>query len=342
MLLFLALAVLAVCFKEELKAYFSSPPPPPQRTERKSESAIAVVLINGDGDKLDPDLVSLGACGGLAESEGKETIVYLVGNLGKTTKLARSHLDETFVRGFAASSKLSVVVPPFNAAKGYAERIIQIFAMYLTLDSVNRIYLGSLHSDQVGELLEGVPDELREKVILLPSVNVSPIVTRLIDESKFQVAEVLMTMETVEEDVKQQDVKDSDSEAEDFPLLNFHPVAPKHKPRSALIGRNALPTPQTTPPPAPFKVPKARFHPAERPCNNYYLSPNGCSNSNCTFSHHYSFTAEEWAAFPALIKSFVCPYMRDHGHCNCPYTPSACPYGIRCHYLKAGLPHSAR
>ncbi|ORY88986.1 hypothetical protein BCR35DRAFT_350501 [Leucosporidium creatinivorum] len=89
------------------------------------------------------------------------------------------------------------------------------------------------------------------------------------------------------------------------------------------------------------------------PCNEFYLSPNGCRHGDCPYSHDYKFNPQEWRDYPAVIKSKVCRNVKAgggaesckfgdsclYGHA-CPFTWDACPYVERCFFAQAGLPHA--
>ncbi|GAA6031601.1 hypothetical protein JCM8097_006543 [Rhodosporidiobolus ruineniae] len=331
-MLLLVLAILAFCYKEQLMEFLATPVPvqtvkgePKEESEEvkgeKEDAKAAVLLLSGDGDQLNSALIKAGEVGGRQASEQLHSIVHevtggemevvvnIVSNSGATTALAHSRFTDAFLRGLGSTSHLTFLVPPQNGPGGFAERIIQLLSLYIDLDSVSHILVGSLHSQVVVDYLSGVPAELRSKIILVSTINLVSSARELVEDQGYVAT-------------------------------------------SALVGRRALPSPVTTPALKPFKVPSAKLG-MDRPCNAHYLSPSGCSvGASCQYSHDYSFTVDEWNAFPAYIKQFICPYLRDKGYCmlgdecymghRCPYTLANCRFGDRCHYLKAGLPHSER
>jgi len=102
-----------------------------------------------------------------------------------------------------------------------------------------------------------------------------------------------------------------------------------------------------------FKCRNFRFDPDKRPCNLFWLSPDGCPHADCTYSHDTPFTFDEFKAYRLWVKTTICPDMQrrkrcklsdaecSHGH-RCPHALKDCPHVRKgkCHYEQAKMPHS--
>ncbi|GAA5856812.1 hypothetical protein JCM9279_002025 [Rhodotorula babjevae] len=109
-------------------------------------------------------------------------------------------------------------------------------------------------------------------------------------------------------------------------------------------------------PPYPTKAFRCRifrFPPDQRPCNLYWLSPNGCPHAHCDYDHETPFSLEDFQQYRLYVKASPCPDMAKLGRCKyddaecvlghrCQHTLKDCPHVRKgaCHYEKAGLPHS--
>ncbi|GAA5947212.1 hypothetical protein JCM10213_001186 [Rhodosporidiobolus nylandii] len=373
MLVLFAAVALALYFKYELHK-LRQPLVPLQKEKRGA--SLAVMLLSADGDKFDQNFVRQGEKGGKAASEtlhallreqvgggeGKETAIILVSNTDKTACLSRSFLRESFLRGFSSSHDASSILSPHQGPGGFAGRTIQLLTMYLPLDSVSHVFVGSLHSPRVIQYFESLSSGLRGKVVLLDFGDLAPRPRALYEvfkSIKIKTSEVEDEMQSVQE-VKEEEEEDesleenSVVEAPKKPFFTYELdfATDTYKNHSAFVGPNALPPP----PPGPltaFTPPKIQFHPAAKPCGSYFLAPGGCRRgSECRFSHDHAVVEPVWDAYYLYVKAQLCPSMRDYGECKwgedcimghrCPYTAVSCPHGLRCYFLRAGLEHSVR
>jgi hypothetical protein len=230
---------------------------------------------------------------------------------------------------------------------------------FLPLSSVSHVFVGSLHARRVVRALEKLSLGQREKIVLLLTGETKKAGFDLVVTGGFKAVGLPPSLDADapydEKELSNEDLSwFNESESSPEPLFDFQPVQRRKvclslslsfsseahsppQPASALLGRSALPLPSSPNSPssfAPFKVPKGRF--PVRPCNDYYLSPIGCSRGDdCPYAHDTQFTAQEWDAFPSLIKSFICPKMRDEGYCG---FGEECYMGHRCvSFLTASL-----
>ncbi|GAA5969644.1 hypothetical protein JCM11641_008190 [Rhodosporidiobolus odoratus] len=298
--------------------------------------SLAVVLLSGVGD-------SQGESGGrsaarklnrlvegeLAKKGGegeKRVMVYLVADASK----ARGDFAN-FLGGFASStSKLTIVVPPASRVSGSVERVAQLANFYLPLPFVSTVFLGTTESDSFLDVLQALPRAQREKLVLLETEANKH--TRLIVEGGF----ATLAVEPGLFATKTEELNGTGEEDREEVETRFVPTA-AYPAVCALDG--------------PFTLPRLSFGPGPRPYRDFYLYRDGCKKgSNCRYSHTYTFTEQEWLDFPLSVKAMICPRARDKGKCKwekdcymghrCPYTAEQCPFGARCNFLIAGLPHS--
>ncbi|GAA5859482.1 hypothetical protein JCM8547_006843 [Rhodosporidiobolus lusitaniae] len=67
----------------------------------------------------------------------------------------------------------------------HVSRIIQLLLLHLPRNGVSHVFLGSLHTSYLATYLEGIPQELGNKLTLLEAVTVAPGVRQLIGDGEF-------------------------------------------------------------------------------------------------------------------------------------------------------------
>ncbi|GAA6014970.1 hypothetical protein JCM10207_008689 [Rhodosporidiobolus poonsookiae] len=330
------------------------------------------VLLHGEGDQFNASLIGQAYDGGYRTAgelhrlvrkelggKGGETVVFLVSDAFKPSAFGHSSVFQDFLRGFASSSAPCFVALPCEGEGGAVERVQQLLSLHLPLSSTSRIFLGALHTNYLSPYLEGLPDNLRSKTVLLETVTLAPKIRRLIEDRLYRsttvVSHLFGEMGDLETDMGLLGLAEgerSSSASEQRALSQgLWDETPSNR---AKVEPGLLPPP-TPIPSGPFKPPVLRFNGKTAPCNMFYLQPEGCFKTNTrAFSHHYPFTDEEWRLYPLYIASTVCGEMKEKGECSrgskcikghrCPFTIKSCPWDAQgtCHFSLAGLPHSVK
>ncbi|GAA5916839.1 hypothetical protein JCM8208_006999 [Rhodotorula glutinis] len=318
-----------------------------------------------------------------------EAVVHLVTCTYAGSSSTKVAAQDQWLSGFGSSGQLCHLSLPLDDGRGAAGRILQLLTLYLPLASVSTIFLGSIHTDYLAPYLEGMPPRLRAKITLVETVTVAPGVQDLVQSGLLKITSAFkglfgeMDSAAGSDDVKVDWMGVEELEAQLAELDNEPQLlsrqqtqaaprpAPtpaqaqaylaKKAPSAAAPKRYHAPQkqdlfPVDELPPYPTRAYKCRifrFPPDKRPCNLYWLSPNGCPHAHCDYDHDTPFSLDDFKQYRLYVKASPCPDMAKLGRCKydadecvlghrCQHTLKDCPHVRKglCHYEKAGLPHS--